>query len=149
MAKVKFQGQAIGKGFSNIDPGFIALTRLKEQQTQELDNLKLAEKDRRDRDLKAEDDLERVMKAEEANRKDIYIEDKVFSTRERALQVNKEQFVQNERAKIKSIDEKNENLQKLIGFSKTAFEDYQKIKKKDWDATMDASYNFYMTHGMT
>ena len=149
MAKVKFQGQAVGKGFSNIDPGFAALTRLKEQQTQELDNLKLAEKDRRDRDLQAEDDLERVMKAEEANRKDIYIEDKVFSTQERALQNNKETFVQNERAKIKSIEQKNENLQKLIGFSKTAFEDYQKIKKKDWDATMNSSYNFYMTHGMT
>ena len=142
MAKAKFQGQAVGKGFSNIDPGFIALTRLKEKQTQELDNLKLAEKDRRDRDLQAEANLERVMKAEEANRKDIYIEDKVFSTRERALQVNKEQFVQNERAKIKAIDAKNENLQKLIGFSKQAFEDYQTIKKKDWDATMDASYNY-------
>ena len=149
MAKVQFQGQAIGKGFSNIDPGFAALTRLKEKQDQDLANLKQAEKDRRERDLQAEADLERVMKAEEANRKDIYIEDKVFSTRERALQVNKEQFVQNERAKIASIDKKNENLQKLIGFSKQAFEDYQTIKKKDWDATMDASYNYYMTHGMT
>ena len=149
MAKAKFQGQALGKGFSNIDPGYSALTRLQEKQNQDLANLKLAEKDRRDRDLQAEADLERVMKNEEANRKDIYIEDKVFSTRERALQVNKETFVQNERAKIKSIDDKNENLQKLIGFSKQAFKDYQTIKKKDWDVTMDASYNYYMTHGMT
>ena len=149
MAKAKFQGYAIGKGFSNIDPGYSALTRLQEKQNQDLANLKLAEKDRRDRDLQAEADLERVMRNEEANRKDIYIEDKVFSTRERALQVNKETFVQNERAKIASIDKKNENLQKLIGFSKQAFEDYQTIKKKDWDATMDASYNYYMTHGMT
>ena len=149
MAKVQFQGQAIGKGFSNIDPGFAALTRLQDKQNQDLANLKQAEKDRRERDLQAEADLERVMKAEEANRKDIYIEDKVFSTRERALQTNKEIFVQNERAKIKSIEAKNENLQKLIGFSKQAFEDYQTIKKKDWDATMNASYNYYMTHGMT
>ena len=149
MAKVQFQGQAVGKGFSNIDPGYTALTRLQEKQAQELDNLKQAEKDRRDRDLQAEGDLERVMRNEEANRKEIYIEDKVFSTRERALQVNKETFVQNEKAKIKSIEAQNENLQKLIGFSKTAFEDYQTIKKKDWDATMDASYNYYMTHGMT
>ena len=107
MAKVKFQGQAVGKGFSNIDPGFAALTRLKEKQAQELANLKQAEKDRRDRDLQAEADLERVMRNEEANRKEIYIEDKVFSTRERALQTNKEIFVQNERAKIKSIEAKN------------------------------------------
>ena len=149
MAKAKFQGQAIGKGFSNIDPGFAALTRLKDKQDQDLANLKQAEKDRRDRDLQAEDHLERVMRAEEANRKDIYIEDKVFSTRERALQTNREIFVQNEKAKIKSIEAQNDNLQKLIGFSKSAFESYQTIKKKDWDATMDASYNYYMTHGMT
>jgi len=149
MAKAEFQGYAIGKGFSNIDPGYSALTRLQEKQNQDLANLKLAEKDRRNQDLQAEADLERVMKNEEANRKDIYIEDKVFSTRERALQVNKETFVQNERAKIKAIDDKNENLQKLIGFSKQAFEDYQTIKKKDWDVTMDSSYNYYMTHGMT
>ena len=106
MAKAKFQGYAIGKGFSNIDPGYSALTRLQEKQNQDLANLKQAEKDRRDRDLQAEADLERVMKNEEANRKDIYIEDKVFTTQERALQVNKEIFVQNERAKIKSIKEK-------------------------------------------
>ena len=149
MAKAKFQGYAIGKGFSNIDPGYSALTRLQEKQAQELSNLKQAEKDRRNRDLQAEADLERVMKNEEANRKEIYIEDKVFSTRERALQVNKEIFVQNQKAKIKSIEAKNENIQQLIAFSKTAFEDYQKIKEKDWDATMSASYNYHMTHGIS
>jgi len=149
MAKAKFQGYAIGKGFSNIDPGYSALTRLQEKQNQDLANLKQAEKDRRDRDLQAEADLARVMKNEEANRKEIYIEDKVFSTRERALQVNKEIFVQNERAKIKSIEEKDTNLQQIIAFSKTALDDYQKIKEKDWEATMNASYNYHMTHGIS
>ncbi len=149
MAKAKFQGYAIGKGFSNIDPGYSALTRLQEKQNQDLANLKQAEKDRRDRDLQAEADLERVMKNEEANRKEIYIEDKVFSTRERALQVNKEIFVQNERAKIKSIDDKQKAFEQIIGFSKQAFEDYKTIKKKDWDATASASYNYHMTHGIS
>ena len=149
MAKAKFQGYAIGKGFSNIDPGYSALTRLQEKQNQDLANLKQAEKDRRDRDLQAEADLERVMKNEEANRKEIYIEDKVFSTQERALQVNKEIFVQNERAKIKSIEAKNDNIQQLIGFSKQAFKDWQTIKEKDWEATMNASYNYHMTHGIS
>ena len=145
--KAKFQGYAIGKGFSNIDPGYSALTRLQEKQNQDLANLKLAEKDRRDRDLQAEADLERVMKNEEANRKEIYIEDKVFSTRQQALQINRDQAVQNQKAEIKKIEEKNNNFQQIIAFSKTAFEDYKKIKEKDWDATADASYNYYMTHG--
>jgi len=149
MAKAKFQGQALGKGFSNIDPGYSALTRLQEKQNQDLANLKQQEKDRRNQDLQAEADLERVMRNEEANRKEIYIEDKVFSTRERALQVNKETFVQNERAKIKSIDDKHKAFEKIIGFSKQAFEDYQTIKKKDWDATASASYNYHMTHGIS
>ena len=149
MAKAKFQGYAIGKGFSNIDPGYSALTRLQEKQDQDLANLKQAEKDRRDRDLQAEADLERVMKNEEANRKEIYIEDKVFSTRERALQVNKEIFVQNQKAKIKSIEAKNDNIQQLIKFSKQAFKDWQTIKEKDWEATMNASYNYHMTHGIS
>ena len=149
MAKAKFQGYAIGKGFSNIDPGYSALTRLQEKQNQDLANLKQAEKDRRDRDLQAEADLERVMKNEEANRKEIYIEDKVFSTRERALQVNKEIFVQNERAKIKSIDDKQKAFEQIIGFSKQAFEDYKTVKAKDWEATMNASYNYHMTHAIS
>jgi len=149
MAKVKFQGYAIGKGFSNIDPGYSALTRLQEKQNQDLANLKQAEKDRRDRDLQAEADLERVMKNEEANRKEIYIEDKVFTTRERALQVNKEIFVQNQRAKIKSIKEKDTNLQQILAFSKTALKDFETIREKDWEATMNASYNYYMTHGIS
>ena len=149
MAKAKFQGYAIGKGFSNIDPGYSALTRLQEKQNQDLANLKQAEKDRRDRDLQAEADLARVMKNEEANRKEIYIEDKVFSTRERALQVNKEIFVQNERAKIKSIDDKQKAFEQIIGFSKQAVEDFKKIKEKDWEATMNASYNYHMTHAIS
>ena len=65
MAKRRFQGYAVGKGFSNIDPGFSSLTRLQEKQNQDLANLKQEEKDRRDRDLQAEADLERVMKNEE------------------------------------------------------------------------------------
>jgi len=149
MAKAKFQGYAIGKGFSNIDPGYSALTRLQEKQNQDLANLKQEEKDRRNRDIQAEADLERVMKNQEANRKDIYIEDKVFSTQERALQVNKETFVQNEKAKIKSIEAENDAFQKIIEFSQTAFEDYQKIKAKDWEATMNASYNYHMTHSIS
>ena len=149
MAKVKFQGYAIGKGFSNIDPGYSALSRLREKQNQDLANLKQEQKQQRQRDLQAEADLERVMRAEEANRKEIYIEDKVLSTREKALQNNRNQAVQNNNAELKKIEQQGEDLQKIIGFSKKAFEDYQQIQKKNWDATARDSYNYYMTHGTT
>ena len=100
MANVKFQGYAVGKGFSNIDPGYSALSRLQEKQNQDLANLKQEQKQQRQRDLQSEADLERVMRAEEANRKEIYIEDKVLSTRERALQNNRNQAVQNNNAEL-------------------------------------------------
>ena len=135
MAKVKFQGYAVGKGFSNIDPGYSALSRLQEKQNQDLANLKQEQKQQRQRDLQAEADLERVMRAEEANRKEIYIEDKVLSTRERALQNNRDQAVQNNNAELKKIEQQGKDLQEIIGFSKQAFEDYQVIQKKNWDAT--------------
>tara|TARA_R100000781_G_scaffold13946_3_gene11884 strand:+ start:956 stop:3358 length:2403 start_codon:yes stop_codon:yes gene_type:complete len=149
MSKVQFQGYAIGKGFSNIDPGYSALSRLQEKQNQDLANLKQAEKDRRNRDIQAEADLERVMGAEEANRKEIYIEDKVLSTREKALQNNRDQAVQNNNAELRKIEQQGKDLQQIIGFSKQAFKDYQTIQKKNWDATASDSYNYYMTHGNT
>ena len=149
MAQAKFQGYAVGKGFSNIDPGYSTLSRLQEKQNQDLANLKQEQKQQRQRDLQAEADLERVMRAEEANRKEIYIEDKVLSTRERALQTNRNQAVQNNNAELRKIEQQGKDLQQIISFSKTAFEDYQTIQKKNWDATARDSYNYYMTHGTT
>ena len=149
MAQAKFQGYAVGKGFSNIDPGYSTLSRLQEKQNQDLANLKQEQKQQRERDLQAEADLERVMRAEEANRKEIYIEDKVLSTRERALQTNRNQAVQNNNAELRKIEQQGKDLQQIISFSKTAFEDYQTIQKKNWDATARDSYNYYMTHGTT
>ena len=149
MAKVRFQGYALGKGFSNIDPGYSNLARLQEKQNQDLANLKKEQKEQRQRDLQAEADLERVMKAEEANSKEIYIEDKVLSTREKALQNNRNQEVQNHNAKLKKIEQKSKDFQQIIAFSQQAFEDYQTIQKKNWDATARDSYNYYMNHGTT
>ena len=149
MAKAKFQGYARGKGFSNIDPGYAALTRLQEKQNQDLANLKQEQKDQRNRDLQAEADLERVMAAEEANRKGIYIEDKVLSTRENALVSNRNQEVSNFNARQKEHEQQLKNIESIVAFSKSAFESFQTIQKKNWDATSDESYNYYMTHGMT
>jgi len=79
MAKVQFQGYAQGKGFSSIDPGYAELSRTREKFQEDLSNVKDQQRKAEQRDAEAEANLERVMRAEEANRKDIYIEDKVFS----------------------------------------------------------------------
>ena len=93
--KITPELQAVGKGFSNIDPGYAKLARMREDDNQKVADLKEAEKERRERDLLAEANLDRIQKTEEANLKDIYIEDKVIDTREKALKVNKEIFEDN------------------------------------------------------
>ena len=147
MGKRRFQGYAVGKGFSNIDPGFSSITRLQEKQNQDLANLKQAEKERRNRDLQAEADLQRIMQSEEANRKEINIDQQAFSTRERALVNNRNQAVQNNNAELAKIKQQGDNLQQLIGFSKQAFADYQTIQAKNWEATANDSYQYHMNHG--
>ena len=99
--KITPELQAVGKGFSNIDPGYTKLTRMREDDNQNIANLKEAERERRERDLTAEANLERIQKTEEANLKDIYIEDKVLDTREKALKVNKSIFEDNFEAEQK------------------------------------------------
>ena len=91
MAKAQFQGYARGKGYTSIDPGYIALTRDTEKQQRELADLKENQKEARERDLKAEAMLERSQQIEEANRKDINIEKQVLSTQEQALRTNRDQ----------------------------------------------------------
>ena len=93
--KITPELQAVGKGFSNIDPGYAKLTRMREDDNQNIANLKEAERERRERDLTAEANLERIQKTEEANLKDIYIEDDVLDTREKALKVNAQVFKDN------------------------------------------------------
>mgnify|MGYP003145947642 CR=1 FL=1 len=146
MAKRRFQGYAVGKGFSNIDPGFSSLTRLQEKQNQDLADLKQAEKERRNRDLQAEADLQRIMKSEEANRKEINIDQQAFSTRERALVNKRNQAVQNNNAELAKIKQQGGLLQ-IIGFSKQGFADYQTIQAKNWEATANESYQYHMNHG--
>ena len=46
MAKAQFQGYARGKGYTSIDPGYIALTRDSEKQQRELADLKENQKEK-------------------------------------------------------------------------------------------------------
>jgi len=149
MAKVQFQGYAQGKGFSSIDPGYAELSRTREKFQEDLSNVKDQQRKAEQRDAEAEANLERVMRDEEANRKEIYIEDKVISTRERALEKNRSTFTQNFKAKQAESEQKLKDFESIIGFSKTALESVNEIRKKNWEATADQAYNYYMTHGLS
>ena len=148
--KITPELQAVGKGFSNIDPGYTKLTRMREDDNQNIANLKEAERERRERDLTAEANLDRIQKTEEANLKDIYIEDKVLDTREKALKVNKSIFEDNFEAQQKIDKYKAAEVQSfLTELAPKAIEDIKSNQLKDWDATQKWSTNFHLRHGLT
>jgi hypothetical protein len=149
MAKAQFQGYARGKGYTSIDPGYIALTRDSEKQQRELADLKENQKEARERDLKAEAMLERSQKIEEANRKDINIEQQVLSTQEQALRTNRDQVTRNFNAELKKQEQKAEDLKSILNFSQTAVKAFQEYNKKTWDNTAESAYNYYMQHGLS
>ena len=149
MAKAQFQGYARGKGFTSIDPGYIALTRQSEKQQRELAGLKENQKEARERDLKAEAMLERSQENEEANRKDINIEQQVLSTQEQALRTNRDQVTRNFNAELKKQEQKAEDLKSILNFSQTAVKAFQEYNKKTWDNTAESAYNYYMQHGLS
>ena len=148
--KITPELQAVGKGFSNIDPGYAKLTRMREDDNQNIANLKEAERERRERDLTAEANLERIQKTEEANLKDIYIEDKVLDTREKALKVNAEIFKDNFEAQQKVENAKAEELNNFLTvLAPKAISDIQTLKEKNWDATQAENTRFYLKHGLS
>ena len=147
MAKVQFQASR-GKGFSNLDPGYMALSRMREKQQDDLANIKKEQKQARQRDLDAEAHLERVQKQEEANKKEIYIEGQTISTREKALRANRDIEIANNKANIAGIQAKGKEIEALWELAPKAFKDWQTIQNKNWDATSNDAYNYYMTHGM-
>ena len=148
--KITPELQAVGKGFSNIDPGYTKLTRMREDDNQNIANLKEAERERRERDLTAEANLDRIQKTEEANLKDIYIEDKVLDTREKALKVNKSIFEDNFEAEQKKDKFKAAEVQSfLTELAPKAIENIETIKKQNWDVDQQASTRFHLKHGIS
>ena len=148
--KITPELQAVGKGFSNIDPGYTKLTRMREDDNQNIANLKEAERERRERDLTTEANLDRIQKTEEANLKDIYIEDKVLDTREKALKVNKGIFEDNFEAQQKADKAKAAEVQTfLTELVPKAVSDIQTVKEKNWDATQAENTRFYLKHGLS
>ena len=148
--KITPELQAVGKGFSNIDPGYAKLTRMREDDNQNIANLKEAERERRERDLTAEANLERIQKTEEANLKDIYIEDKVLDTREKALKVNAGIFEENFKRQEKGYEAKDAEVQNLItNLAPKAFADIQTIQRGNWNRDQAKATSFYLKYGLS
>ena len=146
MARVQYQ-QSQGKGWSNIDPGYISLSRMREKQREDEQGEDRRLQEEKQRNAQAEANVERIQKATEANLKEINIESKVSQTQEAALRVNKGIAEQNliaetNRNKVKST------LETLIEFAPSALQAKQKMDQADWDVTAKAATEYYLTHGL-
>jgi len=150
MAKVQFQPSIRGKGYSNLDFGAISLARLEAKLKDDDDKRERALQDRKNKDAEAAANIQTVNQKEEANLKQIQgIDGLARQTRESALQVNRAQAVQNNKAELAKIESKGKEIQDLIGYSKTLFEAYQTSEKKDWEASYKDALNYYVTNGQS
>ena len=131
MAKVQFQPTMRGKGYSNLDYGAISLARLEAKLKDDDNKRERALQDRKNQDAKAAADIQAVNQKEEANLKQIQgIDGLARQTRQSALEINRAQAVQNNKAELAKIESKGKEIQDLIGYSKTLFEAYQTSEKK-------------------
>lgn len=150
MAKVQFQPSMRGKGYSNLDFGAISLARLEAKLKDDDNKRERALQDRKNQDAQAAANIQTVNQKEEANLKQIQgIDGLARQTRESALQVNRAQAVQNNKAELAKIESKGKEIQDLIGYSKTLFEAYQTSEKKDWEASYNAALNYYVANGQS
>ena len=150
MAKVQFQPTIRGKGYSNLDFGAISLSRLEAKLNDDNNKKERALQDRKNQDAKAAADIQTTNQKEEANLKQIAgIDGLASQTRQSALQVNRAQAVQNNQAEIKKIEAQGKEIQELIGYSKTLYDAYKTSEEKDWNASYNDAFNYYMTNGQS
>jgi hypothetical protein len=139
-----------GKGYSNLDFGAISLSRLEAQLKDKANKEDKALQDRKNRDAQAAADIQTKNQKEEANLKEIQnIDGLARQTRESALTVNRAQAVQNNKAELAKIDQKHKEIQQLAGFSKSLVEAYKVSHQKDWEASYNDAFNYYMTNGQS
>lgn len=150
MAKVQFQPTMRGKGYSNLDYGAISLARLEAQLKDKANKEDKALQDRKNRDAQAAADIQTKNQKEEANLKEIQnIDGLARQTRESALTVNRAQAVQNNKAELAKIDQKHKEIEQLVGFSQSLVEAYKVSHQKDWEASYNDAFNYYMTNGQS
>ena len=139
-----------GKGYSNLDFGAISLARLEAKLKDDDNKRERALQDRKNQDAQAAANIQAINQKEEANLKQIQgIDGLARNTRQSALEINRSQAVQNNKAELAKIKSKGKEIKDLIGYSKTLFEAYQTSEKKDWDASYNAALNYYVTNGQS
>ena len=147
MGKVKFQ-PASGKGYSNIPNAQFMIAQLEkklEKDEREADK-ELEQIEARDR--KAEAKMLEMDRNQEANLKQINMDDSIHSVKMGAMQKNMSQEVQNFQAEKAGILAKT-GLEEVLEFAPSFLESAKKKVDKDWQATMEGSYNYHMTHGLS
>ena len=147
MGKVKFQ-PASGKGYSNIPNAQFMIAQLEkklEKDEREADK-ELEQFEARDR--KAEAKMLEMDRNQEANLKQINMEDSIHSVKMGAMQKNMNQEVRNFEAEKTGILAKT-GLEEVLEFAPSFLESAKKKVDKDWQATMEDSYSYHMTHGLS
>ena len=148
MGRVKFTPPPRGKGFSNIPNAQYMIAQLEKklekrerEEEQHLQDIKA-------RDSKAEAKQLELDRNQEANLKQINMEDSIHSVKMGAMQKNMNQAVQNFQAEKAGILAKT-GLQEVLEHSPTYLAATKTKLDKDWEATMEGSYNYHMTHGLS
>ena len=150
MAKVQFQPSMRGKGYSNLDYGAITLARLEAKIKDKANKEERALQDRKNQDAKAAADIQTTNQKEEANLKQISgIDGLARQTRQSALEINRSQAVQNNKAELAKIDQKHNEIKQLAGFSQSLVEAFKVSHQKDWEASYNDAFNYYMTNGQS
>jgi len=147
--RAKFRGHAQGKGYQNFDPGYAGLSRQRERDSKEISDLKENLQDIKARDSKQEAAIERANTITARSRDEAYsfVEDRTYQIRQDSLQKNKRQEEQNFQADQAKRSQETKNLMSLLDFSETLYKSVMTVKDKNWDATAEDSYNYYMHNG--
>ena len=147
MGKVKFQ-PASGKGYSNIPNAQFMIAQLEkklDKDEREADK-ELEQFEARDREAEAK--MLEMDRNQEANLKQINMDDSIHSVKMGAMQNNMNQEVRNFQAEKAGILAKT-GLEEVLEFAPSFLESAKKKVDKDWEATMEGSYNYHMTHGLS
>ena len=147
MGRVKFAPPR-GKGYSNIPNAQMMIAQLEKKLDKEEQDA-----DKHLRELKARDNEAEAKQLEidrnvEANAKQINMDDSIFKTQMGAMQTNVNQEVRNFQAEKAGILNTKSAVDSLVEFAPSLLESGKKIYEADWQATMEDSYNYHLTHGV-
>ena len=147
--RAKFRGYAQGKGYQNFDPGYAGLSRQQERDSREISDLKENLRDVKARDSKQETAIDRANTITAQSRDAAYsfVEDRTYQIKQDSLAKNRATEEQNFRAEQAKIQQEHKNLMSLVDFSETLVNSAITVKNKNWDATAEAAYNYYMNNG--